>query len=157
MQQGPVGGTFRLNHLFRCRSKKTSKLSITSLCAGNSPVTGEFPAQRASNVENVSIRWRHHQYLQVSCALFCFQNLVRFNFVYVFMWFIYPYHSGLLHWHWGNHMIAPVPVKELWKICVITNCVYHHNISSKNVCHSLRPHSFNIIIFPIQQCPLVTC
>ena len=28
--------------------------------AGNSPVTGEFPAQRASNAENVSIWWRHH-------------------------------------------------------------------------------------------------
>ena len=26
----------------------------------NSPVTGEFPAQKASNVENVSIWWRHH-------------------------------------------------------------------------------------------------
>ena len=24
------------------------------------PVTGEFPAQRASNTENVSIWWRHH-------------------------------------------------------------------------------------------------
>ena len=22
-----------------------------------------------------------------------------------------PYPSGLLHWHWGNHMIAPVPGK----------------------------------------------
>ena len=38
------------------RSKKTSKLSVTGLCAGNSPVTNEFPAQRASNAENVSIR-----------------------------------------------------------------------------------------------------
>ena len=27
---------------------------------GNSPVTGEFPAQRASNAENISIWWRHH-------------------------------------------------------------------------------------------------
>ena len=27
---------------------------------GNSPVTGEFPAQRASNAENVSIWWRYH-------------------------------------------------------------------------------------------------
>ena len=27
---------------------------------GNSLVTGEFPAQRASNAENVSIWWRHH-------------------------------------------------------------------------------------------------
>ena len=41
-------------------SKKTSKLRVTGLGAGNSPVTGEFPAQRASNAENVSIWWRHH-------------------------------------------------------------------------------------------------
>ena len=40
--------------------KKTSKLRVTGLCVGNSPVTGEFPAQRASNAENVSIWWRHH-------------------------------------------------------------------------------------------------
>ena len=49
-----------LNRLFRRRSKKTSKLRVTGLCEGNSPVTGEFPAQRASNAENVSIWWRHH-------------------------------------------------------------------------------------------------
>ena len=29
-----------LNHLFRCRSKKTSKLHVTGLCVGNSPGTG---------------------------------------------------------------------------------------------------------------------
>ena len=44
-----------LNRLFRRRSKKTSKLRVTGLCAGISPVTGEFPAQKASNAENVSI------------------------------------------------------------------------------------------------------
>ena len=49
-----------LKCLFRRRSKKTSKLSVTGLCAGNSPVTGEFPAQMASNAENVSIWWRRH-------------------------------------------------------------------------------------------------
>ena len=52
-----------LNRLFRRRSKKTSKLHVTSLCARNSPVTGEFPAQMASNAENVSIWWRHHETL----------------------------------------------------------------------------------------------
>ena len=36
-----------LNRLFRCRSKKTSKLRVTGRCEGNSPATGEFPAQRA--------------------------------------------------------------------------------------------------------------
>ena len=44
----------------RRRSKKTSRLRVTGLCAGNSPVTGEFPAQRASNVDNVSFWWRRH-------------------------------------------------------------------------------------------------
>ena len=34
-----------LNCLFRRWSKKTSKLRVTGFCAGNSPVTGEFPAQ----------------------------------------------------------------------------------------------------------------
>ena len=38
-----------LNQLFRCRSKKTSKLYVTGLCEGNPPVTGGFPSQRASN------------------------------------------------------------------------------------------------------------
>ena len=35
----------------RRRSKKTSKLRVTGLCEKNSPVTGEFPSQRASNAE----------------------------------------------------------------------------------------------------------
>ena len=49
-----------LNHLFRCRSKKTSKRCVTGLCKGNSLVTSKFFAQRASNAENVSVWWRHH-------------------------------------------------------------------------------------------------
>ena len=51
---------FLLNRLFRRRSKKTSKLRVTGLCVGNSPVTGEFPAQRASNAEYVPISWHLH-------------------------------------------------------------------------------------------------
>ena len=34
-----------LNRLFRCWSKKTSKLRLTGLCEGNSLVTSEFPEQ----------------------------------------------------------------------------------------------------------------
>ena len=67
-----------VNRLFKRRSKKTSKLRVIGFCAGNSPVTGEFPeqrasnadrnsqvtgefpAQRASNADNVSIWWRDH-------------------------------------------------------------------------------------------------
>ena len=40
-----------LNRLYRRDSKKTSKLRVTGLCVGNSPMTGEFPAQMASNAE----------------------------------------------------------------------------------------------------------
>ena len=52
----------------RRRPKKTSKLPVTGLCEGNSP---EFPAQRASTAENVSIWWRHHditEYVAVDVA-----------------------------------------------------------------------------------------
>ena len=49
-----------LNGLFSLRSTKASKLRVTGVCEGNSPVTGEFPTQRASNADNVSIWWHHH-------------------------------------------------------------------------------------------------
>ena len=46
--------------LFQTQMKGKPKLRITGLCAGNSPVTGEFPAQKACNAENISFWWRHH-------------------------------------------------------------------------------------------------
>ena len=55
-----------LNRLMKRRSKKASKLCVTGLCVGNSPVTGEFPAQKASNAENVSIWWRHHVWFHLT-------------------------------------------------------------------------------------------
>ena len=54
------------NCVFRRRSKKTSKLRVTGLCAGDSPGTGEFPAQMTNYAENVSIWWRHHAKLDLS-------------------------------------------------------------------------------------------
>ena len=30
----------------------------------------------------------------------------------------YPYPSGLLDWHWGNLVIAPVPMKQHWRIWI---------------------------------------
>ena len=60
-----------LNRLFRRRSKKISNLRLTGLCAGLSPITGEFPAQRPSNAENVSIWWRPHERWPSSATLMC--------------------------------------------------------------------------------------
>ena len=34
-------------------------------CAGNSPATGEFPTQMATNAENVSIWWCHYERLNL--------------------------------------------------------------------------------------------
>ena len=66
-----------LNRLSRRLSKKTSNLRVTGLCAGNSPLTGEFPAQMASDAENVSIWWLHQDfYEQYSHILL--QILLRF-------------------------------------------------------------------------------
>ena len=65
-----------LNRLSKHSSKKTSKFRVTGLCAGNSPVTGEFPAQMASNTENVSIWWHHHVLLQINMPWTLFQYKV---------------------------------------------------------------------------------
>ena len=58
-----------LNCLFRRRSKKISKIRVTGLCAGNSPVTGKFPTRMASNAENGSIWWSHHVYRKWLCPM----------------------------------------------------------------------------------------
>ena len=31
-------------------------------------------------------------------------------------WLVHSYLSALHNWHWGNHMIAPVPVTHIWWI-----------------------------------------
>ena len=50
--------------------KKTQKFRVTGLCAGNSPVTGGFPAQRANIAESVSTWWRHHIYPRLESVSF---------------------------------------------------------------------------------------
>ena len=46
------------------KHQSTPKFRVTGLC-----VTGEFPAQMASNAENVSIWWRHHVEINVISRL----------------------------------------------------------------------------------------
>ena len=42
-------------------------------------------------------------------------------------WLIFPYPSGLLHWHCGNLTIAPVPAKQTWWIWINTWCEFITN------------------------------
>ena len=72
-----------LNRLFRRTSKKTPKLRVTGLCAGNSPGIGEFPAQMASNAENVSIWWCHHVFSTRICSNIDKYNLMGRRFSYI--------------------------------------------------------------------------
>ena len=49
------------------------------------------------------------------------------RFVVVIHWLIFPYPSGLLHWHCGNLTIAPVPAKQPWWIWINTSCEFIMN------------------------------
>ena len=73
-----------LKGLFRRRLNKTSKLLLTGLCEGNSPVTGGFPS--ASNAENASIWWPHHVHvLHWHWANYMCQSLGGISVVYGWM------------------------------------------------------------------------
>ena len=48
-------------------------------------------------------------------------------FVVVIHWLIFPYPSGLLHWHCGNLAIAPVPARQPWWIWINTSCEFIMN------------------------------
>ena len=48
-------------------------------------------------------------------------------FVVVIHWLIFPYPSGLLHWHCGNLTIAPVLAKQPWWIWINTSCEFIMN------------------------------
>ena len=48
-------------------------------------------------------------------------------FVVVIHWLIFPYPSGLLHWHCGNLTIALVPAKQPWWIWINTSCEFIMN------------------------------
>ena len=93
-----------LSCLFRWRSKKTSKFRITGLCEGNSLVTGEFPTQRASNAESVSI-WRRHCGI-LSIILQHEQDImgsVQFShFMWVFFVLFFQFSHFFFFFGWGG-------------------------------------------------------
>ena len=70
------------NRIFRRRSKKTSKLRVTGICAGNSARTGGFPAQMASKAENFPISWHHHDLLYHAI----WPLITRSTFMYQVSW-----------------------------------------------------------------------
>ena len=84
---------------------------------GNSPVSGEFPVQRASNAEKVSICWRHPAYSLRCSMIFIFTHgLMSIDLPTCFfsplfywcciafdksVWFVLLYQPQLLYRCWG--------------------------------------------------------
>ena len=114
-----------LNCLFRCRSKKTSKLRATGFCAGNSPGTGEFPAQMTSYAEKcfhlMTSSWNpmdfiHFHYPILSINPMITSILLFLIHVYL-MWCLYNF---FLPWFSMNPLIS----YKFTRLCGIYSLIY---------------------------------
>ena len=92
-----------------------------ALCEWNSSHKGGFLSQCVSNVENISILWRHPGYpsplsLPLLHTVHTKELYIRFAFWCVLLCLasasFCPYPSRLLHWHCDNHTIAAWPLKQ---------------------------------------------
>ena len=98
--------------------KETSNCALQVLCEENSPVTGEFPAQRAINAEKASIWWHHHGYpnttTRESCA--CILDVLQVTFLLVVNPGVYK------RWHFYN--------KRRFMANLSTSCLrmYHDDV-----------------------------
>ena len=105
---------YLLNRLFRCRSKKTSKLHVTGLCEGNPLVTRGFP----SNAENYPIWWCHHE--QLDCLL---NNLLR----------LMPKKASKHHQDEGNPLVTAGHSHRASDVENISMS-WHHHVFGHNWC-----------------------
>ena len=147
-----------LNRLFRRKSKKTSKLRVTGLCAGNSPGTGEFPAQMASYAENVSIWWRHHEHGSTLIPAWISNYMPRkvwYEITYPFLNFnggsghcqiirrheiVYVMDRLLLFWGWNLVTCT---------IAIFRNCINAHTMESpySTVCYNMVSRTMRGVIY----------
>ena len=136
------------NRLFGCKSKKTSKLRVTGLLCREFTGTGEFPAQRASYAENVSIWWRHHD--SAGCDTNpCPSSSFRIFWVNQNYWdIIYPNSIHLNHLNAGPEYICiqtwfidtPVFSSFFWRPQVIRRYPWYKGLTWSNTSrHIMKP------------------
>ena len=86
---------------------------------------------RQSHKTNLAIIVMHYAWPKTRCLQYIPRNMhtvfALLCFVVVIHWLIYPYPSGLLHWHCSNLTIAPVPANQLWWIWINTSCEFIMN------------------------------
>ena len=102
-----------LNRLFRRTSNKASKLRVTGPWVVNSPGTGEFPTQMASDAENASIWWRHHKQFMNSILL-----ILRIFGEHEYM-FVFSIIFVTLKW---NRMSTSSPEEDKYSIILHNQC-----------------------------------
>ena len=101
------------NRLFRHRSKRISKLRVVGLCAGNSPVTCEFPELMASNAEN------SFHLMTSSCRTFSWWPSVT-----AFLWLIpcrYSFEVIVIHLKIRHILICPFTYYDVFHIVKLSN------------------------------------
>ena len=143
-----------LNRLFRRRSKKTSKLRVTGLCAWNSPVTGEFSAQMASNVENVSIVKESFHTTSSRFLSFarCHMTGPESNYtsrpVYVtVLWPNQKNHAYRIHRHHRHHncWYASISTNIAMNFMIVTSVSFMAKITLLHYCCCQYNHKSNLI------------
>ena len=95
----------QLNRVFSRRSKKTSKLRVSGLCEGKSPVTDEFPAGK------------YFHFMTPSCGFWCFSSL-RYHVIsnHAIDGLVHNYSNGVtavLHWALEIICSTKLPGKRL--------------------------------------------
>ena len=78
-------------------------------------------------------------------------------FVVVIHWLIFPYPSGLLHWHCGNLTIAPVPTKQPWWIWINTSCEFIMNDCTTTTKQSTTKQCAYFLGYTVEPLELMLC
>ena len=106
-----------LNGLFRCRSKKTSKLRVNGLCAGNSPGPVNSPHKGP-----------------VTRKMFPFDDVIMYRDKII---------AG--YWGWTSHIC--VTHYDWFGCSCCKDCLIESNPSDAHMCQQIRPSLTQIMNF----------
>ena len=122
-------------------------------------VTGEFPAQRDSNAENVSILWRYHAYTSFKYILRVWWAMLQLHVDQsdnsdCQMWLNYQQLPRNRMWTWclagGINLIYLISMSRTWFFFTFLQCTYFlvnllltKNLPhSDNLCRTIRPYAY---------------
>ena len=87
---------------------ETTKLRVTGLCEGNQPFIDGFPAQRASNAENVNVLMHEYVFVQGYTQRLLYispYNLaLRYNILFYTQWKVFGYKKSMNYYLPKTHI-----------------------------------------------------